>query len=34
MWQPSILDRYYSRELLDSDLARSTFVWPDRPRSG
>jgi hypothetical protein len=28
-WQPSILDRYYSRDLLDSDLARRTFVWPD-----
>jgi hypothetical protein len=23
-----ILDRYYSREVLDSDLARSTFVLP------
>ena len=28
-WKPSILDRYYSRELLDSDLARTAFVWPD-----
>ena len=28
-WQPSILDRYYSRDLLDSDLARRTFVGPD-----
>ena len=30
MWQPSILDRYYSPTLLGSDLARGTFVWPDR----
>jgi hypothetical protein len=35
-WEPSILDRYYSRALLDSDLARTAFVWPDRmaQRSG
>jgi hypothetical protein len=34
-WQPSILDRYYSKELLASALARATFVMPDlllRPR--
>jgi hypothetical protein len=30
MWQPSILDRYYSKELLKSDLARRSFVMPDR----
>src|SRR5688572_28655252 len=24
-WQPSILNRYYSKELLASDLARRTF---------
>jgi hypothetical protein len=29
-WQPSILDRYYSKELLASDLARRSFVMPDR----
>jgi hypothetical protein len=28
-WKPSILDRYYSKELLASDLARRTFVMPD-----
>ncbi|HEV7426045.1 MAG TPA: hypothetical protein VGQ46_06720 [Thermoanaerobaculia bacterium] len=27
-WKPSILDRYYDRETLDSDLARRTFVMP------
>ncbi len=29
-WKPSILDRYYSKELLASDLARRTFLMPDR----
>ena len=29
MWKPSILDRYYSKELLASELARRTFVMPD-----
>ena len=29
-WRPTILDRYYSRELLDSALARAAFVWPVR----
>jgi hypothetical protein len=29
-WEPSILDRYYSPTLLESDLARRSFVWPDR----
>ena len=29
-WKPSILERYYSEELLMSDLARKTFVVPDR----
>ena len=28
-WKPSILNRYYSKELLASDLARRTFVMPD-----
>ena len=31
-WQPSILDRYYSKELLGSALARTTFVMPDSVR--
>jgi len=29
-WKPSILDRYYDRETLDSDLARRTFLMPNR----
>ena len=29
VWKPSILARYYSKELLASDLARRTFVMPD-----
>jgi hypothetical protein len=29
-WKPSILDRYYSKQVLASDLARHTFVMPDR----
>jgi hypothetical protein len=28
-WKPSILERYYSKELLASDLARRAFVMPD-----
>lgn len=28
-WKPSILERYYSKELLGSALARATFVMPD-----
>jgi len=28
-WPPSILTRFYSQALLDSDLARRHFVWPD-----
>lgn len=28
-WKPSILSRYYSKELLASDLARQTFLMPD-----
>jgi hypothetical protein len=27
-WAPSILDCYYDRELLESPLARTTFVLP------
>ena len=30
VWKPSILERYYSRELLASDLAKRTFLMPDR----
>lgn len=30
VWKPSILNRYYSKELLESDLARRTFLMPDR----
>ena len=29
VWKPSILARYYSKELLASDLARRTFLMPD-----
>jgi hypothetical protein len=28
-WKPSVLDRYYRGETLQSDLARATFVLPD-----
>ena len=29
VWKPSILDRYYSKELLSSELARRAFLMPD-----
>ncbi len=29
-WRPSILDRYYRPETLQSDLARRVFLLPDR----
>ena len=29
-WKPSILDAYYRRETLESDLARRVFLLPDR----
>jgi hypothetical protein len=29
VWKPSILNRYYSKELLTSELARRTFLLPD-----
>lgn len=29
-WKPSILDRYYRPETLESELARRAFVMPDR----
>ena len=28
-WQPSILNRYYSKDLLASDIARRAFLMPD-----
>ena len=31
VWKPSILERYYSQDLLASDLARRTFLMPDLP---
>lgn len=27
-WKPSILDAYYPKETLFSDLARRVFLWP------
>jgi hypothetical protein len=32
-WKPSLLDRYYTPEVLWSDLARSCFLMPDRIRA-
>ena len=29
VWKPSILERYYSKATLTSDLARAVFVFPD-----
>ena len=29
VWKPSILERYYSKDLLKSELARQTFLMPD-----
>ncbi len=29
-WTPSVLDRYYQKHTLDSDLARRVFLLPDR----
>jgi hypothetical protein len=34
VWNPSILDRYYEKETLGSELARRVFVLPDRFDSG
>ena len=28
-WKPSVLSRYYSKELLASELAKRTFLMPD-----
>ncbi|MFP5284922.1 MAG: hypothetical protein ACLGI9_04215 [Thermoanaerobaculia bacterium] len=33
VWKPSILDTYYEKETLGSELARRVFVMPDRVRS-
>ena len=32
-WKPSVLDSYYQKETLASDLARRVFLMPDRPCS-
>lgn len=29
-WKPSILERFYTKELLASDLAKRAFLMPDR----
>jgi len=31
VWKGGILGTHYRQETLDSDLARHTFVFPDRP---
>ena len=33
-WKPSVLDRYYTKDTLDSAHARRGFVMPDRLESG
>ncbi len=33
-WKPSVLDRYYHPETLQSERARRTFVMPDRLADG
>ena len=33
-WKPSVLDRYYTKDTLDSAHARRVFVMPDRLASG
>ena len=30
VWKKGILSRYYSEELLNSDLARKVFIFPDK----
>jgi len=32
VWKGGVLERYYRRETLESDLARGTFVFPDASR--
>ena len=34
LWKPSILDRYYSKALLSSDLAKRTYLMPDKVGDG
>jgi len=34
VWKGGILERYYSQATLDSEVARHTFVFPDRIVSG
>jgi hypothetical protein len=29
-WKDNVLRKYYSKEVLASDLARTTFLLPDR----
>ena len=29
-WNPSLLDRYYTKETLRSKESRSIFIWPDK----
>jgi hypothetical protein len=33
-WQDNVLKKYYRDETLSSDLARSTFLFPDRTSPG
>lgn len=33
-WNPSVLDRYYEKATLGSELARRVFVLPDRCSAG
>ena len=33
-WKPSVLDRYYTKDTLDSAHARRVFVMPDRLEPG
>ena len=33
-WKPSVLDRYYEKDTLGSELAKRAFVMPDRLRLG
>jgi hypothetical protein len=30
VWKNGILSRYYSEEVLKSDLARKVFIFPDK----
>jgi hypothetical protein len=33
-WKDNVLKKYYRSETLSSDLARSTFLFPDKARAG